>query len=265
MSHSNVRACFRACAEENRAALVAYLTHGDGGIEASIDLAEAVLKAGADVLELGVPFSDPAADGPVIQAGMHRALEQGACLSTALEAVQELRRRGVKAPVVLFGYYNPFLCRGLDVFAKDAASAGVDAVLTVDLPIDELGELAHPLKAQGVGVVPLVAPTSTQERIARTKAFEPSFTYYVAKLGITGSGFAGTAGGRERVAMIGEQTGAPVAVGFGIRSPSDAASVAALADGVIVGSAIVRCANESEDPIAATTDLVRSLAAAMMR
>jgi tryptophan synthase alpha chain len=258
---SRLRAAFDRAAAEKRAALVAYLTFGDPDPERSIDVVEAVCRAGADVIELGVPFSDPSADGPSIQRAMERALAAGGSIGGALDAVAELRRRGVTTPVVLFGYYNPIFVMGQEAFAARAAAAGVDAVLTVDLPIDELAELATPLAAKGVDVIPLVAPTSTPERIARLGAVAPPFVYYITLTGVTGSRAAAPVD-PARLDAIRSAAKAPVAVGFGIRTPADAARFSAIADGVVVGSAIVDRVGEGADAVAA---LVRDLARAMPR
>jgi len=262
----SLRGTFDEAAANRRAALVAYLTFGDPDPATSIEVVHAACRAGADVIELGVPFSDPSADGPSIQRAMERALAAGASLAGALDAVTELRRRGVTTPIVLFGYYNPIFVMGPDGFAARAAAAGVDAVLTVDLPIDELAELATPLAANGLGVIPLVAPTSTSERIARLGAFGAPFVYYISLTGVTGSRAAATVD-PERLAMIRRASGSPVAVGFGIRTPADAARFAAIADGVVVGTALVdRVAagppGGAPDRVAA---LVRELANAMAR
>jgi len=164
---ASLRAVFDASARDRRAVLVAYLTYGDPDPATSIEVLAACAQAGAGVIELGVPFSDPSADGPSIQRAMERALAAGGSLGGALDAVATLRSRGITTPIVLFGYYNPIFVMGPEVFAARAAAAGVDAVLAVDLPIDELDELAVPLAAHGVAVVPLIAPTSTPDRIAR--------------------------------------------------------------------------------------------------
>lgn len=258
---SRLRAAFDRAAAEKRAALVAYLTFGDPDPERSIDVVEAVCRAGADVIELGVPFSDPSADGPSIQRAMERALAAGGSIGGALDAVAELRRRGVTTPVVLFGYYNPIFVMGQEAFAARAAAAGVDAVLTVDLPIDELAELATPLAAKGVDVIPLVAPTSTPERIARLGVVAPPFVYYITLTGVTGSRAAAPVD-PARLDAIRSAAKAPVAVGFGIRTPADAARFSAVADGVVVGSAIVDRVADGVDAVAA---LVRDLARAMPR
>ncbi|MCA9679979.1 MAG: tryptophan synthase subunit alpha, partial [Myxococcales bacterium] len=204
---------FAACRAAGRPALVVYLTFGDPTPALSIDVIAAAIDAGADVIELGVPFSDPSADGAVIQAAMQRALGAGAGLPGALAAVRTLRDRGVAAPIVLFGYYNPPFVHGVERFAADAATAGVDAVLTVDLPIEELDELRVPLAAHGVEVVPLLAPTSTPDRIARVRAIAPPFVYYISLTGVTGAALAGSHVDADRVAAVRDGAGAPVAVG----------------------------------------------------
>jgi tryptophan synthase alpha chain len=256
---SRLRAAFDRAAAEKRAALVAYLTFGDPDPRTSVDVVEAVCRAGADVIELGVPFSDPSADGPSIQRAMERALAAGGSLPGAIDAVAELRRRGVTTPVVLFGYYNPVFVMGPEVFAARAAAAGIDAVLTVDLPIDEIAELATPLAAKGVSVVPLIAPTSTPERIARLGALAAPFVYYITLTGVTGSRTAAP-GDPARLAAIRSAAKAPVAVGFGIKTPADAARFSAIADGVVVGTAIVDRVGQGADAVAS---FVRDLAKAM--
>lgn len=233
-----IRAAFDRAAAERRAALVAYLTFGDPDPATSLDVVAAVAAAGADVIELGVPYSDPSADGPSIQAAMERALAAGASLPGALDGVAALRARGVATPIVLFGYYNPVFVLGPEAFAARAAAAGVDAALTVDLPVDELAELAGPLAARGVAAIPLVAPTSTPARIARLGGLGAPFVYYISMTGVTGARGAAPVD-PARLDAIRAAAGAPVAVGFGIRTPADAARFAAVADGVVVGSALV--------------------------
>ncbi|MBA3501086.1 MAG: tryptophan synthase subunit alpha [Myxococcota bacterium] len=263
---TRLRAAFDNAAREQRAALVAYLTFGDPDPATSIEVLAQVARAGADVIELGVPFSDPSADGPSIQRAMERALAAGGTLAGALEAVATLRARGIATPIVLFGYYNPVFVMGPAVFAERAARAGVDAVLTVDLPIDELAELATPLAAHGVGVIPLVAPTSTPERIARVAAFSPPFVYYISLTGVTGARAAAPVN-PARIDLIRSAAQAPVAVGFGIRTPADAARFAAIADGVVVGTALVDrvAAGDAAGAPARVAALVQDLAGAMKR
>ncbi len=265
-SDSRLRGAFDKAAAEKRAALVAYLTFADPDPVTSIAVLEAACNAGADVIELGVPFSDPSADGPSIQRAMERALTAGGSLPGALDAVAELRKRGIKTPIVLFGYYNPIFVMGTTVFARRAAEAGVDAVLTVDLPIDELAELAEPLAAEGVDVIPLVAPTSTPERIARLGEVKPPFVYYISLTGVTGVRAAAPVD-PSRLAQIRDASHAPVAVGFGIRTPDDAKRFSAIADGVVVGSALVDrvAAGAPHDAPARVAALVGDLARAMPR
>jgi tryptophan synthase alpha chain len=267
MSTGNrLRAAFDDAKRDGRATLVAYLTFGDPDPKTSIDVLAACAEAGAGVIELGVPFSDPSADGPSIQRAMERALDAGGSLAGALDAVAALRARGITTPIVLFGYYNPVFIMGGEAFAKRAAAAGVDAVLTVDLPIDELAELAEPLAAHGVGVVPLVAPTSTPDRIARVARFAPPFVYYITLTGVTGAKLAAPVD-PARLAMIRDAAQAPVAVGFGIRTPADAARFAAIADGVVVGTVLVD--QVADGPAAGAPArvgaAVRALAQAMKR
>jgi len=263
---AKLRAAFDNAAREKRAALVAYLTFGDPDPNTSIGVVEAVAKAGADVIELGVPFSDPSADGPSIQRAMERALVAGASLPGAISAVAELRRRGVTTPIVLFGYYNPIFVMGPTTFAERAARAGIDAVLTVDLPIDELAELAAPLATSGVSVIPLVAPTSTPDRIARLAELAAPFVYYISLTGVTGSRAAAPVD-PARLAQIRTASGSPVAVGFGIRTPDDARRFSAVADGVVVGTALVDrvAAGDAAGAPERVASLVRELAAAMPR
>ncbi len=263
---SGLREVMAAAVANQKPALIIYLTQGDPSCEATVDIIEAAVSAGADVVELGVPFSDPSADGIVIQQAMQRALAAGGGLRPALEAVSELRRRGCDVPIVLFGYYNPIFVFGVEAFAKAAKQAGIDAVLTVDLPIDELDELRLPLAGQGVGVIPLVAPTSTEARIAAVKEVDAPFVYYISMTGVTGAAFKGTAGGTDRIAAVRKATSAPVAVGFGIKTGDDARQVAALADGVVVGSALVSRIAAAADAAAAAAsvaELVSELRAAI--
>jgi len=240
MGADRVRAAFEARKAQGQAALVIYLTFGDPSEKTSLDIVRAVAEAGADVVELGVPFSDPSADGEVIQEAMDRALAGGATLSSTLAGVTELRAGGCDVPVVLFGYYNPLVVRGLPAFAGEAAAAGVDAVLTVDVPMDELAEVQEPLAGQGIGVVPLVAPTSGDDRIARLGALSAPFVYYISMTGVTGASIGDADAVPARVAAIRDKSGSPVAVGFGIRTAADARRVAGFADGVVIGSEVIR-------------------------
>jgi tryptophan synthase alpha chain len=224
-------------------ALVAYVTAGDPDLETSQRTVLEVARAGADVIELGVPFSDPTADGPVIQAAMQRALGGGATLGSVLELCARVRRE-IATPIVLFGYYNPIFVHGCARFAAAARTAGADGVLVVDLPPEEADELLLPLGAQGLDFIPLLAPTSTEERIGRALAVASGFVYYVSLTGVTGAALSDFAEADRRVGELRARTALPVAVGFGVRSPEDARRVGAFAHGVVVGSAIVKAIDE---------------------
>jgi len=262
---SRLRARMAECQQAGRPALVIYLTQGDPSPEHTVALVRAAADAGADVVELGVPFSDPNADGPVIQAAMERALAAGGSLPGALDAVAALRRSGCEVPVVLFGYYNPIFVMGTERFAARAAEAGVDAVLTVDLPVEEIDELRVPLAAHGIDVVPLLAPTSTADRIARVRSLAPPFVYYISLTGVTGASMASVGVAAERVDQIRHGSGVPVAVGFGIKTAADAAAVGRVADGVVVGSAVVAriAAAPAGQAAAAVAELVAELRAGL--
>jgi tryptophan synthase alpha chain len=242
---STIAATLARTAAAGRAALIPYLTVGDPDLATTRDCVLAAVDAGADVLELGVPFSDPMADGPVIQRSSARALRAGTSLRRVLELVGELRQQ-VATPIVLFGYYNPFFQYGLEVFARDAATAGADGVLCVDAPPEEAGELRAATGAAGLDLIALVAPTTPPAR-ARTIARTASgFLYFVSVLGVTG--------GRDQlppalpamVARIRAVTTLPIGVGFGVQTPAQAGWVAGFADAVVVGSALVRQIEEGE-------------------
>jgi tryptophan synthase alpha chain len=238
---NRIAVAMQRAANQQRAALIAYVTCGDPSLSATVEIVLAAASAGVDIVELGVPFSDPSADGPSIQRAMERAVAAGAGLPSSLEVVAQLRARGCEVPIVLFGYYNPIVIYGVEQFAQHAARCGVDGVLTVDLPVNELAELATPLAAHGIAVIPLLAPTSTPPRYIKAASFKPPFIYYISMTGVTG-GAVDDKQLAERVAnttAIRAATHVPVAVGFGIRTAADAAAVANYADGVVVGSAIV--------------------------
>ena len=232
-------------ADPARPALVIYLTAGDPDAAVSLDYLLAAAAAGADVLEVGVPFSDPMADGPVIQRATERALAAGTTLRGTLALVAELRRRAAAAGhaprIVLFGYLNPFLAFGPpDALAAAARDAGADALLAVDLPGEAGGPLRASLRAAGLGLIPLVAPTTTPERLALVKETGAPFVYYVSLAGVTGAAVGDLGPVGARVAEVRRSTNLPVALGFGISTPAEAAAAGAFADGVVVGSAAVR-------------------------
>ena len=228
---------------EGRAALMPYLALGYPTLETSIDMAETAVAKGADMLELGVPFSDPLADGPVIQRATQVALEQGTTVERCLESVRVLRRRGVTAPLILMGYYNPIQAYGLPQFGQACGDAGVDGLIVPDLPPEESAELETACAPHGVGLTYLLAPTSTEERARLVAARSQGFVYLVSVTGVTGARDRLPRMLGEFVARVRRVTRKPLAVGFGISSPQQAHQVAAFADGVIVGSAIVQLAS----------------------
>jgi tryptophan synthase alpha chain len=236
---------------DRRKALVAYLCVGDPSIDESIELARACVREGADVLELGVPFSDPTADGPAIQRASQRALATGGGLQATLRGARALRSAEPHVGIVVFGYYNPIFIHGEARVAREAAEAGVDALLVVDLPIDESAPLRRAARKCGIGVVPLLAPTSRAESTAAVKDAAAGgtvpFVYYVSVTGVTGSGAIDARGAGERGAKLREDLGLPVVVGFGIDSAEKARAAAAGTDGVVVGSALVRAIEEGKN------------------
>jgi len=231
-----------------RKALVPFMTAGDPSKEATVPVMHALVEAGADVIELGVPFSDPMADGPTIQRSSERALERGAGLSFALEATRTFRERDADTPVVLMGYLNPVEIRGYGRFAEDAAAAGVDGVLLVDLPPEEAGELRDALGAHGLQLVLLASPTTPAARLDRLCDDAQGYLYYVSYAGVTGADRLDTGDASGHLAAIRARAGVPVVVGFGIKDAAGAAAMAPSAEGVVVGSALVAALADAADP-----------------
>lgn len=256
---------FARARAEKRAALVVYLTADDPDGATSLRLMKAAVEAGADIIEIGIPWSDPSADGKAIQAAMHRALAKGGGLRRSLALCADLRAACPEAGLVLFGYANPLLIMGTDSFALKARDAGADGVLCVDYPPDADPVLRASLAREGLDYVPLLAPTSTEARVDAALSAAGSFVYYVSMTGITGTALADLKGPRDKVEQIRARGGGkiPVAVGFGIRTPQAARAVAEFADAVVVGSAAVeiveRSAAAGRDPIPEMTSFVRSL------
>ncbi len=254
---------------DGRKKLIVYLTAGDPSLDETPGLILEAIDAGADVVELGVPFSDPSADGPVIQAAMERALSSGAAGDTLKKTLDVVRavRRSSEAPIVLFGYYNPLLQRGPARVAAEAKAAGVDGMLVVDLPPEESDELDLALAQQSLVRVPLLAPTTSVERARAICARGGGFAYYVALTGVTGAGHLDAALVARRIAELRPALGAlPVAAGFGIKDAAGARAVAQVADAVVVGSALVAAIAAAPDAAArknAVRLLVSSLAAAI--
>ncbi len=247
MTAQRIERTFQALAAEGRTALVAYVTVGYPTVEDSFQAALAALEAGADLLELGVPFSDPTADGPVIAQAMFHAINAGGSLRTALEVAARLREKSEK-PIVLFTYYNPIVAFGDDALPSAANKAGIDGLLVVDLPPEEGPELRAAVVKEDLAIVPLVAPTSGQEREERILPGSRGFVYYVSVTGVTGSGAAPLAEAGQQARSLQERSGLPVAVGFGIDGPEKARLVRDQgASGVVVGTAIVRAMGSAPD------------------
>jgi tryptophan synthase alpha chain len=236
---SRIEKRFAALRAEGRAGLVIYLVAGDPDPDTSLALFQGVAAAGADLIEIGMPFSDPMADGPSIQAAGQRALKRGMTLRKTLAMVRSLREQDPDTPYVLMGYYNPIYRYGADAFARDAVIAGVDGAIIVDLPPEEDEELALPARRAGLDIVRLATPTSDEARLPAIVANASGFLYYVAITGITGTRSADAASVRAAVARLRRFTQLPVAVGFGIKTPAQAAEVARAADAAAVGTAVV--------------------------
>jgi len=237
---SRLQARFERLQAEGRKALIPYVTAGDPRPDVTVGLMHAMVEAGADVLELGVPFSDPMADGPVIQRATERALVHHVSLHRVIDMVREFRARDETTPVVLMGYLNPIEAMGYAAFAEAAQAAGVDGVLTVDLPPEEAGEFVAAVHGHGLDPIFLIAPNTDEARIERIAAVASGFVYYVSLKGVTGAANLDIAGVGARVEAIRAHTALPVGVGFGVTDAATAAAVAAVADAVIVGSALVR-------------------------
>jgi tryptophan synthase alpha chain len=250
---------FARLRERGEAAFVAYLTAGDPALDVTPDLLAALVAGGADVIELGVPFSDPMADGPVIQRAAQRALKAGTTLARVLELVAT-RRREWPVPIVLFGYYNPFLRYGVDAVARDARAAGVDGVLCVDLPPEEAGELSGALARHELDLIRLLAPTTPLGRVKTIASGASGFLYFVSVLGVTGARSALPADLPDMVRRVRTATTLPIGVGFGVQAPEQAGWIAGFADAVIVGSAIQRLVEEHGAAAPAAVErFVRSL------
>ncbi len=238
---------FAALEREGRGGLVAFLTAGDPDASTSSEILAGLPAAGADLIELGMPFSDPMADGPSIQASSRRALRAGASMARTIELVARFRDGDDETPVLLMGYFNPIHAYGTEEFLRDAVSAGVDGLIVVDLPPEEEGQLCLPAKAAGIDFIYLAAPTTDDARLPRVLANASGFVYYVSITGITGTASASSADIGAAVERLRRHTSLPIAVGFGIRTPEQAAEIAAIADAAVVGSALVDKVAENLD------------------
>ena len=247
--------------EHRTAALAPFVTVGYPDLDTSLEIARAALESGGDLLELGVPFSDPLADGPTIQMTSERALAGGMNVAGCIEAVRRLRAGGVDAPLVLMGYVNPFLRFGLSRFVAEAARAGADGLIVPDLPAEESGDLSEMCSAAGMHLIPLLAPTSTDGRIASACAGAGGFIYCVSLTGVTGARSQVAAGARRLVERIRVHSGLPVLVGFGVSSKEHVAEISTFADGAVFASAMLNAVADSppQDAARVAGDFVRSL------
>jgi len=265
---TRIDARFAELKKQGRSALVTFLMAGDPDPSTSLEIITALPKAGADIIEIGMPFTDPMADGPAIQAAGLRALKAGMTLKKTLAMVREFRKMDGTTPVVLMGYYNPIYIHGVDRFLLDAKSAGVDGLIIVDLPPEEDTELCLPAMKAGLNFIRLATPTTDDKRLPAVLANTSGFVYYVSITGITGSASADTGEVGETVARIKRHTKLPVCVGFGIRTPMAARAIAQNADGAVVGTALIDALRASLDPegratgktVDAVSDLVSLLA-----
>ena len=240
MAHTRLETCFARLRAEKRPAFVSYIMAGDPDHETAIEIARGLPGAGVDIIELGLPFTDPMADGPAIQAAALRALDNGATLATTLDTVRAIRAVDEATPIVLMGYYNPIYSRGVEQFLAEAKAAGVDGLIVVDLPPEEDEELCLPARAAGLHFIRLATPTTDDRRLPTVLRNTSGFVYYVSVAGITGAAAANAAAVAPEVARIKAATDLPVVVGFGIKSPEAAREIGQIADGVVVGSAIVQ-------------------------
>lgn len=258
---------FTALAREGRAAFVAYVMAGDPDAGAGAAILSGLPAAGADIIELGMPFSDPMADGPTIQRAAIRALNAGMTLPGVLAMVGDFRRIDQVTPIILMGYLNPLISLGLVTFARHAAAAGVDGLIVVDCPPEEAGPLADTLDAEDIALIRLATPTTDAARLAVVARRTRGFVYYVSVAGVTGAKEADAAAIAPAVARVREASKLPVAVGFGIRTPERAAEVARVADGVVVGSALVdeiaAAIAQNRDPVVKVLDTAAALAHAV--
>jgi len=236
---SRIAGCFKSARQAGRKILISYVTAGDPGPDYTVPLMHAMVAAGVDIIELGVPFSDPMAEGKVIQRAMERALQHNVTLTGVLAMVREFRQQNSETPVVLMGYLNPVEVMGYARFAEAAAQAGADGVLLVDMPPEEAGDLLTQLRKKALDMIFLVAPTTDDARIKIISEAASGFIYYVSLKGVTGAGHLDVNAVKQQVDKITAQTDIPVSVGFGIKDATTAATIAGMADAVVVGSALV--------------------------
>jgi tryptophan synthase alpha chain len=260
---SRLQSRFAELKQQNRAALVTFVTAGDPDYASSLEILKGLPAAGADVIELGMPFTDPMADGPAIQLANIRALAAKQNLPKTLQMVREFRATDSSTPLVLMGYYNPIFAYGVERFIADAKEAGVDGLIIVDLPPEHNDELCEPAQAAGLDFIRLTTPTTDDQRLPTVLNGSSGFVYYVSVAGVTGAGAATMDHVEQAVARLRRHTDLPLCIGFGIRTPEHAATIARLADGVVVGSALIdqiANANSPQQAIDGVLGLCRELA-----
>ncbi|MGU9977128.1 MAG: tryptophan synthase subunit alpha [Candidatus Oxydemutatoraceae bacterium WSBS_2016_MAG_OTU14] len=244
---SRIQQCFSVASKAGRSVLIPYIAAGDANPQETISLMQTLVSAGADIIELGVPFSDPIADGKVIQAAYERALAHDVTLLDVLDMVKVFRRDNQETPIVLMGYQNPIEMMGVEAFAYSAAEAGVDGILTVDLPVEEASNSLKALQAQQLDSIFLLSPTTPEARIQKICASASGFIYYVSLKGVTGASHLDFHSVEEHVARVKKHTHLPIAVGFGIQNAQEAATISQIASAVVVGSVLVKIVGEDMD------------------
>lgn len=259
---TRITEALRACSRTGRIALIAYVTVGYPGLAATGDVVAALAETGVDAVELGIPFSDPLADGPTIQAAASASLARGTTMEACLRTAEDIHGRVPDLPLLFMGYYNPILQYGPTRFAQASRQAGVDGVIVPDLPLEEAEELDGPSRSVGLGIVPLVAPTTTSERVRRQSERGPAFIYVTARLGVTGARGSLPDHLPRLLERVRAETTAPLGVGFGIAKPEHVTALRPLADAAIVGSALLDAVGTGDDPAAAAAAFLRPLTAA---
>lgn len=246
----------------DRPALITFIMAGDPDTKTSLEILKSLPNAGADIIELGMPFTDPMADGPTIQLAGNRALSAGANMHQTLQMVRDFRSSNNETPIVLMGYFNPILQYGTDQFMNDAADAGIDGLIIVDLPPEEADEALSTAKSKNIDIIRLITPTTTKERLPKVLEGASGFLYYVSITGVTGAASADLSAIKPHIEEIKRETSLPVAIGFGIKTPEDAANMGKIADAIVVGSSIVQTIAEKQDPQSVSKQ-VQSLASAL--
>ena len=260
---SRIEKTFEKCKSENRKVLITFITAGDPDHETSLNVLKALPEAGADIIELGMPFADPGADGPTIQLANQRALKAGANMGQTLQMVRDFRTENQDTPIVLMGYYNPVLAYGPEKFAQDTAEAGVDGFILVDLPPEEDKEFRALCQQNNLDLIRLITPTSDETRLPILLEGVSGFLYYVSITGVTGSAKADLATLKPHIETIKNHTDLPIAIGFGIKTPEDAAHMAQISDAVVVGSSIIQAITDA--PEGSKTNAASTLVSALSK